>query len=158
MINLGRCSESCNTPVNSSALIFDLSNSLCVPKKTEIVNVKLFTWNFKWQHRDSNPQTLSSLTDTQLFNIQSNTPHRYVLTTQRNHLKANLTKWLSVGLRTKWLWFESRCCHLSKCVLKKNKETWGKIKYLIKTKKIIIQIIIIINIWKSKLVRMMICL
>ena len=60
VINLGRCSESCNTPVNSSALIFDLSNSLCVPKKTEIVNVKLFMWNFKWQHRDSNPQTLSS--------------------------------------------------------------------------------------------------
>ena len=36
-------------------------------------------------------------------NIQSNAPYRQVLTTQLNHL-ACLTKWLSVHLRTKWLW------------------------------------------------------
>ena len=36
-------------------------------------------------------------------NIQSNAPYRYVLTTQLNHL-ASLAKWLSVRLRTKWLW------------------------------------------------------
>ena len=36
-------------------------------------------------------------------NIQSNTLHRYVLTTQLNYL-ACLAKWLSVCLWTKWLW------------------------------------------------------
>ena len=36
-------------------------------------------------------------------NTQSNAPYRQVLITQLNHL-ANLAKWLSVPLRTKWLW------------------------------------------------------
>ena len=36
-------------------------------------------------------------------NTQSNAPYREVLTAQLNHL-ANLPKWLSVRLRTKWLW------------------------------------------------------
>ena len=38
--------------------------------------------------------------------IQSNAPYRWVLATQLNHLKklASLAKWLSVCLRTKWLW------------------------------------------------------
>ena len=36
-------------------------------------------------------------------NIQSNAPYREVLTAQLNHLD-NLAKWLSVRLRTKWLW------------------------------------------------------
>ena len=36
-------------------------------------------------------------------NIRSNAPYRKVLTAQLNHL-ANLAKWLSVRLRTKWLW------------------------------------------------------
>ena len=36
-------------------------------------------------------------------NIQSNAPYRWVLITQLNHL-ANLAKWLSVRLRTKWWW------------------------------------------------------
>ena len=45
-------------------------------------------------------------------NIQSNAPNRSVLKTQVNHL-ASLAKWLSVRLRNKWLWFQSRCCHLS---------------------------------------------
>ena len=35
-------------------------------------------------------------------NIQLNSPYRKVFTTQLNHL-ANLAKWLSVRLRTKWL-------------------------------------------------------
>ena len=38
-------------------------------------------------------------------NIQSNASYREVLTTQLNHL-ASLAKWLSVRLRTKWLWVE----------------------------------------------------
>ena len=37
-------------------------------------------------------------------NIQSNSPYRKVLTTQLNHL-ASSAKWLSVRLRTRWLWF-----------------------------------------------------
>ena len=37
--------------------------------------------------------------------IQSNAPYRSVLTTQLNHL-ASLAKWLSVRLRTKWLWVQ----------------------------------------------------
>ena len=40
-------------------------------------------------------------------NIQWNAPHRWVLTTQLNHL-ASLAKWLSVCLRTKWLWVRFR--------------------------------------------------
>ena len=36
-------------------------------------------------------------------NIQSNTPYRYVFTTQLNQL-ASLAKWLGVCLQTKWLW------------------------------------------------------
>ena len=36
-------------------------------------------------------------------NIQPNAPYRYVLTTQLNHLGI-VTKWLSAGLRTKWVW------------------------------------------------------
>ena len=36
-------------------------------------------------------------------NITSNTPYRYVLTTQLNHL-ASLAKWLSAHLQPKWLW------------------------------------------------------
>ena len=36
-------------------------------------------------------------------NIQSNTPYRQVLTTHVNYL-VSLAKWLSVRLRTKWLW------------------------------------------------------
>ena len=36
-------------------------------------------------------------------NIQSNAPHKYVLTTQLSHL-GSLPKWSSVCLRTKWSW------------------------------------------------------
>ena len=36
-------------------------------------------------------------------NIHSNAPYRSVLTAQLNHL-ASLAKWLSVRLRTKWVW------------------------------------------------------
>ena len=36
--------------------------------------------------------------------IQSNSPYRYLLKIQANHL-ATLAKWLSVHLRTKWLCF-----------------------------------------------------
>ena len=37
------------------------------------------------------------------MNIQFKAPFRWILTTQLNHL-ANLDKWLSVRLWTKWLW------------------------------------------------------
>ena len=45
-------------------------------------------------------------------NIKSNAPYSLVLVTQLNRL-ASLAKRLSVRLRTKWLWVESRCCHLN---------------------------------------------
>ena len=38
-------------------------------------------------------------------NIHSNAPYREVLTTQLNYL-VSLAKWLSVSLRTKWLWVQ----------------------------------------------------
>ena len=38
-------------------------------------------------------------------NIQSSAPYRQVLTTQLNHLPS-LAKWLSVCLRTEWLWVQ----------------------------------------------------
>ena len=38
-------------------------------------------------------------------NTQTNGPYRYILTAQLNHL-TNLAKWLSVHLRTKWLWVQ----------------------------------------------------
>ena len=38
-------------------------------------------------------------------NIQSNAMYRYVFKTQLNHL-VSLAKWLSVPLRTKWLWVQ----------------------------------------------------
>ena len=40
-------------------------------------------------------------------NIQSNAPYRKVLRATLNHL-ASLAKWLSVRLRTKWLWVRVR--------------------------------------------------
>ena len=45
-------------------------------------------------------------------NIRSNAPYKEVLTTQISHL-ASWAKWLSVRLRTRWLWFESRYSHLT---------------------------------------------
>ena len=50
----------------------------------------------KWLQLDSNPESLSSLTNTQPFGQTD-------LFAKRNHL-VSLAKWLSVRLRTKWFW------------------------------------------------------
>ena len=52
-------------------------------------------------------------------NTQSNAPYREVLTAQLNHL-ANLPKWLSVRLRTKWLWVRVPLQSL-------NLQIWGRL-------------------------------
>ena len=45
-------------------------------------------------------------------NIQWRAPNTLLLTTQLYHL-ASLTKWLSVRLRTKWLWVWNYCSYLN---------------------------------------------
>ena len=41
-LSLGRCNERCNSFDDLFAMIFDLSDRLCVPNKTKKVNVKMF--------------------------------------------------------------------------------------------------------------------
>ena len=53
-------------------------------------------------------------------NIQSNAPYRKVLTAQLNHL-ASWAKWLSVRLRTKWLWVRVPLQSF-------NLQTWGLLR------------------------------
>ena len=66
-------------------------------------------------YNNSSAQTVNNIFESSMWNssdIQLDALCKKVLTTQFNHL-ASLAKWLSVRLRTKWLWVRIQLQHLN---------------------------------------------